>query len=323
MPKGLQTTGAVADHRAVLPPDDRPPVPRSPSGRIPQWVLDEATDRPAADTRWRAAPGGRPPRRGLGVLSKILIGTAAAGLVVAIGSGAFGDLTSLTGPGVPTALPDAPDQGDEPLGQPDPVATTSGAWAPISVHDGEPVRWDPCRPIHFVVNPAGEPEGGRAVLDAALARTSAVTGLQFVDDGASDETERDSPVDQGWTGSRWAPVLVRWDLPVEETTGEDGVVGTVMGQAGPLEISTADGTHVYVSGSVGLTTAGSSYDPRDPAQAAAMEAVWLHELGHLVGLDHVEDPTQLMNPSMSGVSDYADGDLTGLATLGSGPCLAT
>ena len=46
-----------------------------------------------------------------------------------------------------------------------------------------------------------------------------------------------------------------------------------------------------------------------------------HEFGHLVGLDHVDDPTQLMYPSTSpAVSTFGGGDLAGLAALGSGAC---
>jgi hypothetical protein len=41
-----------------------------------------------------------------------------------------------------------------------------------------------------------------------------------------------------------------------------------------------------------------------------------------VGLAHVDDATQLMYPeARRQVSDFADGDLTGLAPLGSGPCV--
>ncbi len=48
----------------------------------------------------------------------------------------------------------------------------------------------------------------------------------------------------------------------------------------------------------------------------------LHELGHLVGLDHVDDDSQLLHPeTVPGVTDYAAGDLTGLSRLGQGPCV--
>ncbi|MDX5317789.1 MAG: hypothetical protein LPK38_00260 [Actinomycetes bacterium] len=39
-----------------------------------------------------------------------------------------------------------------------------------------------------------------------------------------------------------------------------------------------------------------------------------------MGLDHVEDPTQLMNPVTTTVTTFQDGDLTGLAALGQGAC---
>ena len=50
-------------------------------------------------------------------------------------------------------------------------------------------------------------------------------------------------------------------------------------------------------------------------------AVVLHELGHLVGLGHVSDQTQLMFPEGSlATTAYAGGDLAGLARLGQGAC---
>src|SRR5690606_35096681 len=54
-----------------LPPTD---LPRSPSGRVPQWVLDERAGRPAAPTAWRGptATSGRTraPRRERCALSR-------------------------------------------------------------------------------------------------------------------------------------------------------------------------------------------------------------------------------------------------------------
>jgi predicted Zn-dependent protease len=54
-------------------------------------------------------------------------------------------------------------------------------------------------------------------------------------------------------------------------------------------------------------------------------SVLLHELGHIMGLDHVRDPDQLMysgrHPNMF-LHDYGTGDLAGLRRLGvSAGCL--
>ena len=51
-------------------------------------------------------------------------------------------------------------------------------------------------------------------------------------------------------------------------------------------------------------------------------SIVLHELGHLIGLAHVDDEQQLMFPeARREVPDFAAGDLTGLAALGSGACV--
>jgi hypothetical protein len=52
----------------------------------------------------------------------------------------------------------------------------------------------------------------------------------------------------------------------------------------------------------------------------AARAVIMHEFGHLVGLDHVTSQSQLMSDENNGQLDFGDGDLTGLAKLGSGTC---
>jgi predicted Zn-dependent protease len=49
-------------------------------------------------------------------------------------------------------------------------------------------------------------------------------------------------------------------------------------------------------------------------------AILLHELGHLVGLAHVDDPGELMYPTVGTRSTYGPGDLEGLRLIGQVPC---
>ncbi|MGH9188112.1 MAG: matrixin family metalloprotease [Acidimicrobiales bacterium] len=78
---------------------------------------------------------------------------------------------------------------------------------------------------------------------------------------------------------------------------------------------------VYVSGLVTLDGPQFEEILQRPDGRDQARAVILHELGHLAGLDHVEDSTQLMNAVGSqDVTGFAVGDLIGLAELGRGAC---
>ncbi len=208
-----------------------------------------------------------------------------------------------------------------PLGVPEPLARTSGSYDFLQRRpDGGPVAFDPCRPVRWVVRPDGAPAYGQQTVRWAFDRLSRATGLQFVFEGTTDEApSRDRTAYQpDRYGYRWAPLLVAWSWPPELRDLE----GPAAGMAGPLSVpSTAAGGRVAVSGQAVLDAPQLNALAADPAAEAVLRAVVLHELAHVVGLDHVDDPTQLMNPSTSPfVTDLQAGDLTGLDQLGRGPC---
>ncbi len=208
-----------------------------------------------------------------------------------------------------------------PLGVPQP-APGGGTHAFTTTQDDgvTPVAYDPCRPVHYVLNPAGSPPGSAPLVHAAVARIAEVTGLRFVDDGVSDErVVADRPIHQPERyGDRWAPVLIGWATDQEEPA----LAGDVVGQAGSAAVSLGDSPRVYVTGSVVLD--GPQIAPALERRngRAVVEAIVLHELGHLVGLAHVDDAGELMYPEVQpSLTELAPGDLTGLARLGAGPCV--
>ena len=58
----------------------------------------------------------------------------------------------------------------------------------------------------------------------------------------------------------------------------------------------------------------------ESGDGAEQLAVLLHELGHVLGLDHVESPGELMYSDNIGRTTFGPGDLEGLRALGQGPC---
>lgn len=183
---------------------------------------------------------------------------------------------------------------------------------------GVPATYDPCRAVHYVLNPASMPTGAQALVTDAVAALSAATGLVLVDDGRTDEPLRQDRelVQPQRYGNRWAPVLIGWsDQAAYPALAGDvaGVGGSALVQPrGPASARLVTGQVVLdVDALVPLMQRGRSDQVR---------AIVMHELGHVVGLDHVNDPTQLMYPRNLGLTAFSSGDLEGLAQLGHGVC---
>lgn len=176
--------------------------------------------------------------------------------------------------------------------------------------DGTPVSYDPCHPIHYVVNTDGAPDNYRNLVAGAVQRIHRATGFDFEYDGSTGDRD----FDRSSVSSLSAPVLIGW----ASTQERPELAGTVVGIGGSSSIQ-SDGRRVYVTGMVALDR--DAFADLDAAgEDAVAEAVVMHELGHVVGLGHVKDRDELMFAQNTGQTDFGPGDLRGLAELGAVPC---
>ncbi len=216
--------------------------------------------------------------------------------------------------------PPGRDAQPRPIGHPPPLPAEDGPFRFVATQPGSgaPVAYDPCRPIHLVVNDRTAPTEGDAVFREAVARMSEATGLLFLIDGPTDEAPIDqrAPYQPERYPDRWAPVLVAWSDAVESPD----LQGSIAGEAGSSWFELAEGS-LYVSGSVVLDGPDLAEAMDVPGGRDLARGIILHELGHLVGLDHVDDASQLMYRQTNGeVTDFGAGDLRGLSQLGTGRC---
>ena len=198
--------------------------------------------------------------------------------------------------------------------------TTAGSHAFLHTDEaGAPVGYDPCRPVRYAMRPDGAPQGGDQLVTDAIAIVSAASGLAFVDVGPTDEPPAlgRALIQPDRYGAAWAPVLVAWS----DETSVPELAGQVAGVGGSAAVPGASGQGTWLAaGRLVLDTPDLTAILGRSDGYAQARAIVVHELAHVLGLDHVDDATELMHPMTSTRTDLGPGDLQGLALVGQVAC---
>jgi hypothetical protein len=184
----------------------------------------------------------------------------------------------------------------------------------------QPVRFNPCEPVHYIINPANAPAGGLADVHQAMKMIADAGGYTLVDDGLTDSDRFDFgrlAYDPARYGERWAPIVISWSH-LGNAAANDVVV------AGMGNGVTADGA--IVTGMLNLNAdaridlARTTPVPDGFGSGISWGRVMLHELGHVFGLGHVQSKNEIMHEQLLEQTltktEYGTGDLQAWRLIG-------
>jgi hypothetical protein len=223
-------------------------------------------------------------------------------------------------PATPSALPsDGASPSPSPTPGTEPRRKVDGRFRFLERVGGVPVRWDPCQTITYAINADDADSPIAPDLRRALQRVTEVTGIRFESVG----TTREGFL-HAYQRMRFARVIRRAELILIWVDHDDyrEILRRLHDPRPSIAFAkTMKGLYAnrdqYFGGIIVMDDDATSV--RGFGSTYAHGAVLLHELGHIMGLDHVKDPDQLMysgrNPRWN-LHDFGPGDLEGLRLLG-------
>jgi hypothetical protein len=194
-------------------------------------------------------------------------------------------------------------------------------------------RWDPCTPIGYRVNRTLGTRGAIADVKKAIHRLSKATGLKFVYRGRTTVVPQATWADDAYPAD--TQLIIAWIRPSQSTLWPSASISingqdTVAGRGGSWHVHATDTTGRlwgrYNRGFV-LLNARMKFPAgfRATGTSGSRGREIMHELGHVVGLNHprTKGRKQIMYHELTRQpAHWGRGDLAGLRIVGAqGGCL--
>ena len=181
------------------------------------------------------------------------------------------------------------------------VVRASEKSAPIGFlrldRNGEPARWDPCSALKWKLVGAGVSNAVSTEVFASMSALTKGTGLDFIFEEGGTSADLQNPP---------ANTLV---IGVGVKSMNPRVAGSTR-----VKYSRNASLSIRISGAV--VTLNPAILKHRARSFDFVTPVLLHELGHSVGLSHVNDPTDIMFAKLVNRTTYVKSDLDKLALVG-------
>lgn len=169
------------------------------------------------------------------------------------------------------------------------------------------VRWNPCEPITYRINPRGGYPGSVRHIRQAFDQVGARTGVTFVYQGTTSRVALRDDAAEDWD------VTVSWATAAQVPQ----LRGSVAGLASTTYVTHHDGTRENINGQIAFDRAAPLRRGYATSGRSTWGQVFLHETSHVMGLDHVAKPRLIMNPTITSENHtFAAGDLARLRRVG-------
>lgn len=163
--------------------------------------------------------------------------------------------------------------------------------------NGEPARWDPCSALKWKLVGAGISHSVSSAVFASMDALNKATGLEFIFEEGGNAADLQNP---------------------SLNTLVIGVGSKAMNSrvAGSTRVRYARNASLSIRISGAVVTFNPTIFRQRARSFDFVMPVLLHELGHSVGLSHVNDPTDIMFAKLVNRTIYQQSDLDKLALVG-------